>query len=65
MVESSFGAKPLPANLVEDVAALIWRDTYRHDTLLNWTEIKRGMLHHKRVIAAAKAVVAHLQEHRL
>lgn len=43
---------------VDLVAAAIWRETYRHDTLLNWHEVKRGTMHHKRVMAAARAVLA-------
>ena len=40
------------------IARIIWRETYRHDTLMEWHEIKPGTMHHKRVLAAAKAVRA-------
>lgn len=44
--------------MVEQVALAIWRETYRHDTLLEWHELRKGQEHHKRVLAAAKAAVA-------
>ncbi len=39
----------------EELCLAIWRNTYRHDTLLEWSEIKPGTMHHQRVVAAAKA----------
>lgn len=42
----------------EELCLAIWRNTYRHDTLLEWSEIKSGTLHHKRVVAAAKDAYA-------
>lgn len=42
----------------EAVARAIWRETYRHDTLMEWHEIKKGTMHHKRVLAAADAILA-------
>jgi len=44
--------------LVEAMAAKIWRETYRHDTLLEWHELRRGQMHHKRTITAARAAFA-------
>jgi len=41
---------------LDEIARIIWRDTYRHDTLLEWNEIKRGTMHWKRVMAAAETV---------
>lgn len=41
---------------LDEVAKTIWRDTYRHDTLLEWHEIKRNTMHWKRVMAAAETV---------
>lgn len=41
---------------LDEIARAIWRDTYRHDTLLEWNEIKRGTMHYKRVMAAAETV---------
>ena len=45
------------AAALDDIATVIWRETYRHDTLLNWPEIKRGTMHWKRVMAAARAAL--------
>lgn len=42
----------------EELCRAIWNGTYKHDTLLNWDEIKPGTLHHQRVKAAAKAAYA-------
>lgn len=39
----------------EELCRAIWNNTYKHDTLLEWHEIKPGTLHHQRVKAAAKA----------
>lgn len=41
---------------LNEIAKAIWRDTYRHDTLLEWHEIKRNTMHWKRVMAAAETV---------
>ena len=41
---------------LDEIAKVIWRDTYRHDTLLEWHEIKRNTMHWKRVMAAAETV---------
>lgn len=41
---------------LDEIAKAIWRDTYRHDTLLEWHEIKRNGMHWKRVMAAAETV---------
>jgi len=41
---------------LDEIAKTIWRDTYRHDTLLEWHEIKRNSMHWKRVMAAAETV---------
>lgn len=41
---------------LDEIAKIIWRDTYRHDTLLEWHEIKRNTMHWKRVMAAAETV---------
>ncbi len=41
---------------LNDIARVIWRNTYRHDTLLEWWEIKVGTLHYKRTMDAAIAV---------
>lgn len=41
---------------LDEVAKTIWRDTYRHDTLMEWHEIKRNSMHWKRVMAAAETV---------
>lgn len=41
---------------LDEIAKTIWRDTYRHDTLLEWHEIKQGTTHWKRVMAAAETV---------
>lgn len=49
----------------EIVARAIWRETYRHDTLLEWDEIKPGTLHHDRVLKAAQSVVSALDTHRI
>lgn len=38
----------------EELCRAIWRNTYRHDTLLEWDEIRPGSLHHQRVVAAAR-----------
>lgn len=38
---------------VERAAQAIWSKTYLHDTLLPWSEIKPGTMHHRRVIEAA------------
>jgi len=50
---------PSPADeeLIEKVARTIWHRTYVHDTLLTWSELKPGQMHHKRVMEAAKAAV--------
>ena len=45
----------------EALCRAIWNNTYKHDTLLEWHEIKRGTLHHERVVAAAKAAYAAMQ----
>ena len=45
----------------EALCLAIWRNTYRHDTLLEWSEIKPGTLHHQRVVAAAKDAYAAMQ----
>jgi len=37
----------------EELCRAIWNSTYRHDTLLPWSEVKAGTLHHKRIVAAA------------
>lgn len=42
---------------VEAAALAIWRETYRHDTLLEWRELKRGQMHQRRVMAAARAAL--------
>lgn len=42
--------------LQDDIAKIIWQDTYRHDTGLEWHKIKRGTARHKRVMAAAETV---------
>lgn len=42
--------------LQDDIAKIIWQDTYRHDTGLDWHKIKRGTARHKRVMAAAETV---------
>jgi hypothetical protein len=39
----------------ETLCRAIWNNTYKHDTLMEWQEIKPGSLHHQRVVAAAKA----------
>lgn len=41
---------------LEEIAKVIWRETYRHDSLLEWHEIKRNTMHWKRVMAAAETV---------
>jgi hypothetical protein len=43
---------------LQAVAVSIWRETYRHDTLLEWSEIKPGTLHHCRTMTAARAAMA-------
>lgn len=43
--------------VLQAVARAIWRETYRHDTLMEWDEIGRGTLHHKRTMAAARAAM--------
>lgn len=48
-----------------DIARAIWRETYRHDTLLEWHEIRVGTLHYKRTIAAAEAVQRELETARI
>lgn len=44
---------------VADVARVIWRETYRHDTLLEFHEIKKGTHHYERTMAAARSVIRH------
>lgn len=44
-------------NVLQAVAKAIWHETYRHDTLMEWSEIGRGTLHHKRTMAAARAAM--------
>lgn len=44
--------------LLQQVARAIWRETYRHDTLLEWHELTPNQMHHKRVMAAARAAMA-------
>lgn len=46
----------------EKIARAIWRETYRNDTLLEWHEIKRGTMHHKRTLACVAAVLVALNE---
>ena len=48
----------------EIVARAIWRETYRHDTLLDWHEIKAGTLHHDRVLKAASEAIKALDSRR-
>lgn len=45
----------------EALCRAIWHNTYRHDTLLEWHEVKPGTMHHQRVKAAAKAAYAAIQ----
>jgi len=46
----------------DELAEIIWRETYRHDTLLSWSEIRPGTMHHKRVKAAALAALSSSQD---
>lgn len=46
----------MKSELIEAIAQAIWSKTYLHDTLLLWSEIKPGTMHHKRVMEAAEAV---------
>ncbi len=49
-------------SILEAVARAIWRETYRHDTLMEWHAIKKGTMHHKRVVAAAHAAIAAMRQ---
>lgn len=41
-----------------ELCRAIWNDTYLHDALLTWHEIKPGTLHHRRVMQATANVSA-------
>ncbi len=43
---------------LDKIAETIWRDTYRHDTLLEWQDVKRNTKYWRRVMAAAETVRA-------
>jgi hypothetical protein len=51
-------ARPEGDEVVKRVAASIWRETYRHDTLVDWHELRLRTMYWKRTMAAARAAIA-------
>ena len=53
--------------VLEELCEAIWRHTYRHGTLLEWSDVKPDTVYYKRVVEAANAayeVMEHLPGRR-